>query len=375
MSRLMTLLLCLFVASFLRAQQSNEFLSTKSITLESSILDEEREIIIYSPDNGKSRNPTLYLLDGHENLLLAVGIISNLVRADAIPPVNLVGINNYDYDRTHDLTPSQVVEEAQEQFGGGDDFLKFIEKELFPEVDKHLPADSYRVLIGHSLGALFATHVLRTRGELFDAYVAVSPSLWFDKEYEARELSRMPVNGTRSSRAYFSLANETDSKNGFELLEKSLGKYEGLYRFDEFPHADHVTSLVPALFNGLQFVFGSWAGWDAYYEDQNFEAIKERVELLSVEFKMEVRPRVVPMASYARSFTGQKEFERAIEILTWLEGFYPEHIMVLNYLGEAWQKKGDFQKAKPIYLKSLEIAKSKGSPMVRWINQRLEEMR
>ena len=53
------------------------------------------------------------------------------------------------------------------------------------------PLDPHRqVLCGHSLGAVFALHVLTHRPQAFDGYVLSSPSVWWGGRYAARLLRR-----------------------------------------------------------------------------------------------------------------------------------------------------------------------------------------
>jgi uncharacterized protein len=66
-------------------------------------------------------------------------------------------------------------------FGGADTFLQVIEREVKPRVAAQLPVDSSReILFGHSLGGLFALHVLFTSPGSFDTYLVLSPSIWYD---------------------------------------------------------------------------------------------------------------------------------------------------------------------------------------------------
>ena len=113
-------LLIFICASSARAQQvlSDKF---QSAVIPSEILGQDREIILYTTledAQGKNDLPTLFLLDGKENMLLVSGILSNLVRADLIPNVNLVGINTYDYDREFDLTTADTTDEIGFETGG-----------------------------------------------------------------------------------------------------------------------------------------------------------------------------------------------------------------------------------------------------------------
>jgi predicted alpha/beta superfamily hydrolase len=71
--------------------------------------------------------------------------------------------------------------EYQKVSGGGPKFRDFLERELIPWVDREyrtVPGD--RTLVGHSYGGLFSSWVLVTKPELFQRYVVVSPSLWYD---------------------------------------------------------------------------------------------------------------------------------------------------------------------------------------------------
>ena len=64
--------------------------------------------------------------------------------------------------------------------GGADRFLEFIDGELKPWVNENFRTEPFEILGGHSFGGLFAVHVMLNRPDSFDAYIAVSPSLWWD---------------------------------------------------------------------------------------------------------------------------------------------------------------------------------------------------
>ena len=100
----------------------------------------------------------------------------------------VVGITNT--DRTRDLSPTHVTTtvgggNTALQFptsGGADKFLKFIETELIPEIEKRYRTQPYRILAGHSLGGLFAIHAMLSRPDVFQSYIAVSPALHWDNQ-------------------------------------------------------------------------------------------------------------------------------------------------------------------------------------------------
>lgn len=69
-------------------------------------------------------------------------------------------------------------------FGGAEGFYRFLSEELKPQIDADYSTDkSDSTLCGHSLGGLFALHVLFNHPEAYSAYVIGSPSIfWNDGE-------------------------------------------------------------------------------------------------------------------------------------------------------------------------------------------------
>jgi len=69
-------------------------------------------------------------------------------------------------------------------FGGAEGFYRFLSEELKPQIDAIYSTDkSDSTLCGHSLGGLFALHVLFNHPEAYSAYVIGSPSIvWNDGE-------------------------------------------------------------------------------------------------------------------------------------------------------------------------------------------------
>lgn len=131
-----------------------------------------------------------------------------------MPELIVVGITNT--DRTRDLTPTNAslwradgTEAKLPTSGGADKFLKFIETELIPKVEANYRTQPYRVFAGHSFGGLFALHTFLTRPELFNAYIAVSPTMDWDNHLLSRKAEeffkdRKELNKT----LYLTLANE-----------------------------------------------------------------------------------------------------------------------------------------------------------------------
>jgi len=66
--------------------------------------------------------------------------------------------------------------------GGGRNFLDFIEKELVSYVDKNFRTEPSKTLIGHSLGGLLTLNSYIDENSIFDAYISIDTSIWWDEE-------------------------------------------------------------------------------------------------------------------------------------------------------------------------------------------------
>ncbi len=157
--------------------------------LHSTHLGEDRILNIalpqgYHPDSA-ARYPVVYLLDGgaDEDFIH----ISGLMQFAAFEwiawqqPSIVVGIANV--DRKRDLTFPTTIAADKEKFpttGGSAAFMQYLAHEVVPFVEAKYRTAPRRTLIGQSLGGLFATEVLLRMPHLFNHYLIVSPSLWWD---------------------------------------------------------------------------------------------------------------------------------------------------------------------------------------------------
>src|SRR5262249_1588492 len=90
--------------------------------------------------------------------------------------------------------------------GGADAFLAFLDQELVPYVDRTYRTAPMRVLVGHSLGGLFALHALAKRPELFTGYVAMEPSVWWN-DHQVLEQVRATLRQPAARRVRLMMVN------------------------------------------------------------------------------------------------------------------------------------------------------------------------
>lgn len=227
------------------------------------------------------RYPVFYLHDG-QNLFddaTAFGgtawhcdeTADRLARAGDIAPVILVGVGN---------TPDRLAEYGPVRTGRrprGPDraraYGRFLLEELKPMIDAEYrtrpgPADT--AVGGSSMGGLISLHLCRWHPDVFGRCAAVSPSLWWDKEYYLRSVRDWPPRGCkvwldmggREGMTYHSMRANVRRSRRLATAFRELGFEDGRdFRYEEFPEAGHNEAAWGARFDRvLRFLFGRGGG-------------------------------------------------------------------------------------------------------------------
>ncbi|MGE0441303.1 MAG: alpha/beta hydrolase [Gemmatimonadales bacterium] len=174
----------------------------QTFKMTSRLLSEERTIDVTLPRGYQAnpgRFPVIVVLDAESQHEVVAAAARFYGSTGAMPPAIVVGIRNT--DRTRDLTPPsrdgfRPPPDAGTSVGGADRFLSFITGELLPRIDRDYRTAPMRVLVGHSLGGLFALHALGAQPDLFTGYVVMEPAIWWNNEWEwrrAREVLSLPA--------------------------------------------------------------------------------------------------------------------------------------------------------------------------------------
>lgn len=186
---LLLILLCAAPRQVLAQPAGKPIVVGQSHIIPSKIMGQERTINIWLPPgygDGKTRYPVLYLLDGgiqqdfhHISGLAQLGTIIGTTR-DMI----VVGVESV--DRRNELAFPPVADAALKNdyptAGQSERFRRFLAEELKPWVRVNYRTSGEDAIIGESLAGLFVVETLLRRPDLFDTYIAISPSLWWDKE-------------------------------------------------------------------------------------------------------------------------------------------------------------------------------------------------
>ena len=235
------------------------------IEFQSEILNEHRVLNIYLP-NGYSKDslksyPVIYLLDGSldEDFIHISGLVQfgSFSWINMIPESIVVGIANI--DRKRDFTYPTNNKKDKKDFpttGKSQEFINFIENELQPYIEKNYKANSIKTLIGQSLGGLLATEILFKKPELFDNYIIVSPSLWWDNE---SLLKYTPTQYTSKKTIFIAVGKEGQimeqaAKDLYDKL-KGLKKENTTLYFEFFEKQNHGDALHLAVYSAFEKIF------------------------------------------------------------------------------------------------------------------------
>jgi uncharacterized protein len=159
----------------------------QSFLLHSKVLGDDRRVNLYLPDHYPDRDrsfPVLYLLDGgeHEDFHHITGLARITAAYGQGRELIVVGIEGV--DRRRDLTsPSKTPSdlEAAPTSGGSAAYRAFLVDELKPWVGAHYRTDGHSAIMGESLAGLFVAETLLKAPTSFDDYIAISPSLWWNR--------------------------------------------------------------------------------------------------------------------------------------------------------------------------------------------------
>ncbi|MGS2727127.1 alpha/beta hydrolase [Psychroserpens sp. BH13MA-6] len=242
-----------------------DFSIGKSITIESTILDQTRDLNIYLPlnysDDNSNTYPVIYLLDGSkdEDFIHVSGIVQfgSFPWINMLPESIVVGIGNV--DRKKDFTfPSQNKLDQKEfpTSGNSKKFIAFIEKELQPFIASNYKTNKIKTIIGQSLGGLLATEILFKNPELFDNYIIVSPSLWWNDE---KLLDEVVTNFDSKKAIYIAGGKEGDvmertAKELFTKLKKNQTQNTRLF-YEFLEDKTHGDALHCAVYNAFEKIF------------------------------------------------------------------------------------------------------------------------
>jgi predicted alpha/beta superfamily hydrolase len=355
----------------------------------SEILQEDREIWIHLPASAKNSMfndtyPVLYLLDGDAHFHSVTGLIQQLSTVNGnteIPEMIVVALPNT--DRVRDMTPTNA--ESVETSGGSAGFLDFIEKELMPFIENNYPVANNKTFVGHSLGGLMVIDALLHRPDLFNNYIAIDPSLWWDDQFLLKKADSILTKATFENKSlYVGVANTmnedityatlmtdtTEDSRHMRSILKFIGLVEDLKlddaNFNWKYYADDTHGSVPLIteHDALRFMY-SWfecacyrdvfSGESSFTGEELVAKFDEHFAMVSAKMGFQAHPSEYIIHGIANWFSWNDETEKAFAFFNLNIRNFPVSYHAYDAMGDYYIKQKDRLKASEFFKKSLEL--------------------
>lgn len=175
-----------------------------------------------------------------------VNTVDSLAALRRIRPVIVVGVPNT--ERRRDLTgPTRVAADSAiaKHVGGSAAFRRFVRDELIPAVKARYRTTDERALVGESLAGLFVVETFLTEPSLFQHYIALDPSLWWNAGALVDSAgTRLAASDSARRTLFLATANVSDITTGTSRLAALLGTMQprGLsWTYKPRPDLTHAT--------------------------------------------------------------------------------------------------------------------------------------
>jgi hypothetical protein len=240
----------------------------QSFTLRSRVLGQQRKVNIYVPPSyarGEKRYPVLYVLDGGEaqDFHHISGLAQLATISGATAELIVVGIETR--DRVRELTFATTDPRYVEQWpthGSSADFRRHVADEVIPFVESRFRTSGDTALIGESLAGLFIVETFLRQPALFDHYIAISPSLWWDSRSLSKEAGALLARHDEATRTLFlAIADEGGTmQDGMDRLDAVLkaSAPRGLaWMYQPRPAETHATIYHGTALDAVRRIWGT----------------------------------------------------------------------------------------------------------------------
>ena len=324
-------------------------------TLESNILAEKRPITICLPKDygeGTTRYPTLYLLDGEQNLFHTAGICRYLREVGKIEGFIIVAIHSI--NRYRDYTPDKI--EHHQGTGGAKQFTGFLTQELIPFIDKNFRTQTFRSIFGHSYSGSYVFHLLFNQPDFFNAYFAASPNLIILDKIEEQITSRIK-QGFKNYKFLFTgfgkaeedfLQRAKECKNIFSTLAPANCDWS----LQILENDTHSSTPHRSIYNGLEMIFKEY--WN-FSNNISAERLKKNFDILSEKLGYPIKIPLLVLINCGNEALATNKLDQAESIFTLLIEKYPCSDWGYTGLGSVFYNQGKRKMARHNFKKALEI--------------------
>jgi len=344
------------------------------MTIHSRVFGKDRTILISLPPGYKdnhARYPVIFFTDGSVSRLnLIKGVAGFLAESNNMPEAIFVGIVHArrNWELTPKANPVQLLDgdtlDPGPDLGGADTLLAFIREELIPSIDKEYRTISSRIYIGHSHGGLFGFYAMVQQPGLFNAYIDIDPSLWWNNASLVDSLGcLLKKNPGFQTSLYISFrgAKVQTPKTKLKKLFKNSSDYQMKFEMlDLLMSETHQSAILPTIVKGLTEIFKPWQlPKDRFgridYANLSLQQLRQHYASPILGAVYPLSESTINSLGYGKLYAGN--FHEAIEIFRYNIALFPASANTYDSLGEALEKNGLTLDALAAYEKAVATAK------------------
>lgn len=332
----------------------------EEVKIDSKMLKETRPVLISKPtayDESTDSYFVIYVLDGNLNTPFTAGICELLYQS-GFPKMMVVGIPNT--NRARDLTPSADEHDAIAG-GGADNFLLFLEKELLPYVDQNFRTHAFKVLIGHSWGGLFAVHTFSQKPEIFNGYIAITPTIIHNDYRHAEALKNRLRSAVGTDRPFFFSVGQEPGAEGdgvFNMRDwfEDNAPLNMNWEFQFYRRENHSTTPLIATIDGLRFIFSDLVIPNELVAKEGLHYLIRYYVGLKQKYGVEIKIPQRVMMNYGYALMEENRNDEAIDLFEHFSTVWPASLIPYDALSYIYESQGDKKEAIRYIKKTLEVA-------------------
>jgi len=326
----------------------------KTTSLQSKVLNKTIPLSIHLPanyDSSKKAYPVLYMLGSHYKARFAM-LASTLdyMGETQIPEIILIGVDLPEGNRI--LLPTRENQDTTIP----DNYIHFFEAELMPHVNNAYRTAPFKMLFGGSNSGFFSIYTLLNKPDLFNAYLASSPSLSnipevMQQKIKSGLLKTLPEN--RFLHIIYSDDDRNDTTESIAEFSRVLENHKPerfTYKVDELVNQGH----VPAM-DFTKFLLALYPDFNPYENLNTIHKVKQHFDMLSKRYGHKIKPPMSTILNLGIDAIRSKNLDVAEEIFQYSLEVHPEAKESYVGMGIVRRDQGQLEKAKALFEKALAI--------------------
>lgn len=345
------ILFAMFCTTPLYAQTQYEYIESDRLGT--------RELKIQLPrnyeENTEKYYPLILVLDGDFLFEIVAGNVDYTSYWADMPEALVVGINQVQ-TRSEDLFVSDATFFPTQD---GAKFYEFLGAELMPYLEENYRLGTFKVAVGHGASANFINFYSFRKTPLFQAYIALSPSM---SPYMDSNLTEQLADLKSPLFYYMSTASEDfrDHRKDITALNTKLEAIDSnhlFYAFDNFDGLDHYGLVNTSIPKALQHIFlvfqpisrSEYKKYILPLETSPVAYLTEKYDRIETLFGIEKQILLNDFRAIASALDKKEQFEYFKDLAKLARESYPDSVLHNYYMGRFYEATGNPKKAMKTY--------------------------